>query len=107
MYFLAIPMTISGSLGALFFKKATSKTDKITQLLFSPYFYIGGCLYVIGAILNILLLRFVDYSIAYPMTAITYIWTALFSWKFLKEPLTKNKILGIFMICVGVFILTQ
>ncbi len=85
MLLLVIPMTISGALGAFFFKKAAAKTESIFSLLFCPAFYIGGFLYLLGALQNIILLRYVDYSIAYPMTAITYIWTVFFSYKLLQK----------------------
>lgn len=107
MYALILPMTLFGSLGAFFFKKAAAKTAGLFHLLRCPAFYFGGMLYVIGAVLNIVLLRYVDYSIAYPMTAVTYIWTALLAHFLLKERITTQKIYGILAIVVGVLFLSM
>jgi len=40
-----------------------------------------------------------------PLTSITYIWTMLVSYLALKEKITKNKIIGVILICVGAVLL--
>ena len=90
-----------------FFKKASAKTPKILSLFTNKEFYLGGIFYVSGAVLNILLLRYWEYSLLYPMTAITYIWTTLISHSLLGEKISKRALLGIMMICIGVVLLTQ
>lgn len=105
IYLLALPMTLLGALGAFSFKKATMKADGFLSLFFNKELYLGVVFYVSGALLNIVLLRYLQYSILYPMTAITYIWTALISHSLLGEKITKRVLLGITMICVGVVFL--
>ena len=107
MYRLAIPMTFLGAMGAYFFKKASVQVTNIRTLLRSKELYLGGLLYVISAVMNILLLRYLQYSILYPMTAITYIWTVIVSHNLLGEKISKKMILGITLICVSVIILTN
>lgn len=107
IYLLALPMTFLGALGAFFFKKAATKADGLLPLFINKEFYLGGTSYVSGAILNILLLRYLQYSILYPMTAITYIWTAMISHHLLGEKISKRALLGIVMICIGVVFLAR
>ncbi len=107
IYLLALPMTFLGALGAFFFKRAAMKVDGLLSLFTNRELYLGGTFYLSGAILNILLLRHLQYSILYPMTAITYIWTAMISHCLLGEKISKRALLGIVMICVGVGFLTR
>ena len=107
IYLLALPMTFLGALGAFFFKRVAMKVDGLLSLFTNNELYLGGMFYVSGAILNILLLRDLQYSILYPMTAITYIWTAMISHRLLGEKMSKRALLGVVMICVGVGFLAR
>ncbi len=97
-------MTLSGSLGAFFLKKGVSRMEKLSVLgmLKEKYLYFGGTFYVLGALLNIVLLRFLPYTIIYPITSVTYIWTLIISALFLKEKITWNKIVAVGCIVAGV-----
>lgn len=93
-------MTFIGSVASLFLKKA-SGTNGILELIKNMNLYIGGLLYLVSAILNIWLLKHVDYSIVLPLTALTYIWTMVLAMIFLKEKLTKGKLMGAALIIMG------
>ena len=105
IYFMALPMTFSGAMGAYFFKKTAVKVSGIMSLFTCADFYLGGLFYIVGSVINITLLRYVQYSILYPMTAFTYIWTAILSWRLLGETITKRAFGGIVMICIGLIFL--
>lgn len=98
-------MTFCGSLGGLFFKLASSINikDNSGQYLFR--FIIGAVFYGSGAILNIYVLKHLPYTIVYPLTSITYIWTLFISYFLLKENITWRKVVGLFFIILGSFIL--
>ena len=100
-------MTLCGSLGAFFFKQAAQKSQGLLGLFTVPTLYLGGCFYAVGALLNIVLLDMWEYSIVYPLTAITYVWTMVLSNRLLGERLTRHKLLGILLIFCGVVILTR
>ena len=70
-YIVLIIMTILGACGSFYLKKA-SDAKKIKILVITPAFYLGGLLYLISAILNIYILKFLDYSVVLPLTSITY-----------------------------------
>lgn len=99
---LLIVMTWMGSLGAFFLKKCSENMTGIMSILKSPQLYCGGILYGTGILLNIILLHYMDYSVLYPMGAITYIWSLLLSKYLLDERITKRKMLGIVCIITGV-----
>ena len=105
-YFFVLLMTLVGSLGAFYFKKSTADLSGVLSLLRVPSFYLGGFLYCLGALMNVVLLRYMDYTILYPMGAITYIWSLVISNRFLGEKVTGKKVLGVALICVGVILLT-
>ena len=100
-------MTLCGSLGALFFKRASGKRQGLVSLLRTPQLYLGGCFYGVGALLNIVLLNVWEYSIVYPLTAITYVWTLFLSNRLLGERLTRRKVLGVLLVFCGVVLLTR
>lgn len=104
-FLLCIAFTLVGAFGGYFFKKATSTSSTILKILFSPYLYIGGTFYVIGAILNIIVLKGLSYTVVLPLTSITYVWTIIISYFLLKEKISFKKILGIIFIIIGAIIL--
>lgn len=95
-----LALTLLGSFGGFFFKKSTKKTS-IFEILKSPFLYLGIGFYVLGAILNIIALKYLPYSVVLPITSITYIWTLILSYFFLKEGITKFKFAGVVMIIAG------
>lgn len=99
-YVILVLMTMMGSLASLFLKRAT-QADRFLKMLLSVHLYLGGGLYFLSALLNIYVLKYLDYSVVLPLTAITYLWTMFLSALVLKEKITGKKILGIVLILVG------
>lgn len=64
-------------------------------------FLCRGFLYLASALLNIYVLRYLDYSVVLPLTSFTYIWTMVFSYFILKEKITGKKIIGVALILAG------
>lgn len=93
-------MTFVGSIASLFLKKA-SGANGFLEMLKNINLYIGGGLYLTSAVLNIWVLRYLDYSVVLPLTSFTYIWTMVVSYLILKEKITKKKIGGVFFILLG------
>ena len=109
MVIVVLIMTVSGTFGALFFKKGIAKLKGINifSLIFVPEVYIGVAFYMIGAVTNIILLRYIPYTVLYPMTSLTYIWTMVVSYIVLKEKINKDKVMAIICIVIGVLILSM
>ena len=100
-YFLMLVMSFCGAFAGLFLKKGTDKFG--TKNFFTIWqLYLGGIFYAAGAVLNIYILHYIDYSVVMPMMSLTYIWTTVLSVTILKEQLTVRKILGLAFIVAGV-----
>lgn len=100
-------MTIMGAVASLFLKKASSSMDgksiieSVLNLLKTPSLYAGGILYLLASVLNIYVLRILDYSSVLPLSAFTYVWTMFLArWQF-GEKLTKRKMVGVFLVVFG------
>ncbi|WP_314837687.1 EamA family transporter [Solobacterium moorei] len=104
-YIVLLVMTMLGSVASLFLKKA-SGSNGFVDMLKNINLYIGGFLYVSSAVLNIWLLKILDYSVILPLTSLTYIWTMVLSYFILKEKITVKKILGICLVLIGAVIIS-
>ena len=101
LYFvLLMAMTLLGAFASLFLKKASSCSG-VCRVFTSLNFYIGGFLYLASAVLNIIVLRKLDYSLVLPLTSVTYVWTMIISYLILHEHISKKKISGIILIIIG------
>lgn len=102
----AFLMTAVGSFGALCFKYVTNRGERLNVkgLLSNKMLYLGGFLYVLASLFNVILLRYLDYSIVYPLSALTYIWTLFISRFILHEKINAFKITAVVLIIVGIIV---
>ena len=93
--------TFIGAIGTLLIKKGN---DEFSFLKFvkSKYFLIGIPLYVVSTVCYVLALRMEQLSIIYPLASMTFLWTTLFSVKYLGEKMNKWKYFGLSGIILGV-----
>ena len=103
---LIISFTLLGAVGSYCFKKAVSEVPTVKRIVLHPLLYFGGAFYFLSAILNIIALKYLPYTLVLPMTAITYIWTLIIAKYFLKEKVTKFKLTGIILIIIGVVLIS-
>lgn len=101
---LLLLMTMLGAVAGLFLKRA-SGSKNLLGIVKNPNLYLGGCFYLIAALLNVYVLRYLEYSIVLPLTSITYIWTMLVSYIVLKERITRKKVIGVSLIILGAVVL--
>lgn len=104
-FLVLLLMGFFASVASFFLKKSTVDGLDIKRLVFNPYLYLGGGLYVLSALMNLYLLKRLPYSIVVPLGSLTYIWTLWSAHKFLGEAVTKEKIIGICFILLGVYIM--
>lgn len=104
-YVLLIIFTLFGSLGGFFLKRATSSSAKTRGLLTNWNLYAGFGFYFLSAVINIIVLQMLPYSVVLPCSAITYIWSLYLSRKFLMEKVGLTKIAGVGMIIFGTIII--
>lgn len=99
-YVLILAMTLMGAVASIFFKRASS-SDGLIKLIMNANLYVGGGLYVASAVINIVVLRYLNYSVVLPLTSFTYIWTMILSYIILKEHISKKKVMGVTCIIIG------
>ncbi|HLC89121.1 MAG TPA: EamA family transporter [Candidatus Nanoarchaeia archaeon] len=93
--------SLIGASGTLIIKKGTNKFS-FFQLLKSKNLWMGLLLYCVSMIVYVLALSQERLSVIYPIASTAYIWTTLFSVKFLGEKMNPWKWLALSGIIVGV-----
>jgi len=80
---------------------------KLIQALMNP-FVIGGIgVYGSTTLIWLVVLSRIKLSVAYPMISLGYILSILFSWLLFKEDVPKIRVLGAFVICIGVYLVSM
>lgn len=106
-------MTIMGSVASLFLKQASDslKGKNIMEILINmlktPTLYAGGALYLIASVLNIYVLRVLDYSSVLPLSAFTYVWTMFLAKIRFGEKLTIRKMAGVLLVVIGAILVSR
>jgi drug/metabolite transporter (DMT)-like permease len=106
---------ILGSTGQILLKYGTTKLHRLqshqgfaSSLLdsfkgiFTPYVFLGFCVYAISAVLWIRILRQVNLSFAYPTIAISYIIVTIGSILIFHEKVSTVMAFGLLLIAAGV-----
>lgn len=76
----------------------------IIQALMNPHVLLGFSCYGISSILWLVAISKLPLSQAYPAISAGYILVVIASYFFFNEPMTLYKLLGITLICTGVFL---
>lgn len=106
LYFACLlVMTMLGSIASLFLKKASAENG-IFEMIKNKNLYVGAGLYLVSAVMNIWVLRYLDYSIVLPLTSLTYVWTLILSYMILREKITARKIIGVILILIGAILVS-
>ena len=77
------------------------------KVLTNIFLLSGMTCYAISILLWMVVLSRVNVSVAYPLLSIGYIVTAIMAYFLFGETLTLQKVAGIIVICIGVWLLTQ
>jgi multidrug transporter EmrE-like cation transporter len=91
-----------GSFGAVFLKVGSTRLRQGLRHILSLPLAAGVGMYLLSSVFFIAALRNGELSVLYPLVSLGYVWTLLWSNLFFKEPLTRYKFLGLFLILVGV-----
>jgi len=102
--FIAISL---GIIGQIIYKMGASKLSEfsLASTIFNPFFILGSIFYGISAILWFWSLRNLELSFAYPFLAISYVAIFVLGIIIFHEKLLLSKILGIFLIILGLIVL--
>jgi len=112
MLFLAIFSAIAGQ---LLMKVGMTQVGAITSvslasffhMIFNPLVFIGIASYGIGFIFYLFALSKLDQSFAYPMFALGYVIVPVFNWVVMHEPFSVTRLIGVFVILGGVWLISR
>jgi drug/metabolite transporter (DMT)-like permease len=82
-------------------------TPIMLKVAFSPLIIFGLFIYVFSVTIWLFVLSRVDASIAYPMTSLGYIVTAIAAYFILHEQLSATQMVGIGVIIIGVYLVAH
>ncbi|MBA3660847.1 MAG: 4-amino-4-deoxy-L-arabinose transferase [Gammaproteobacteria bacterium] len=78
-----------------------------TKVMLNPPIVTGLSLYVASVVVWLIVLSRVEVSLAYPMLSIGYIVNAVAAYYWFGESLSATRIVGIFIIMTGVYLLAR
>jgi multidrug transporter EmrE-like cation transporter len=76
-------------------------------LFFEWHIFTGLVCYVASVAVWLLVLSRTEVSVAYPMSSLGYIATAVAAWYLFNEPMTPTRVAGILVIIVGVYLVAR
>jgi multidrug transporter EmrE-like cation transporter len=95
-----------GSFGAVYLKLGAGRLHReISSILLNWRLVLGVALYLLSFVFYYLGVRNGDLSLLYPMVALGYVWTMMWSRWFFGEPITARKVGGLLLIVCGVVLL--
>ena len=95
-----------GSFGAVFLKKGAGLIHRdLRSIILNWQLALGIALYLFSFVFYFLGVREGELSVLYPMVALGYIWTMIWSHFVFAEPITRRKIGGLAMITGGILLL--
>lgn len=94
--------SVVGSFGAVFLKFGSATIGKSPLTFLNRNLFIGVALYLGSSVVYALGLKGGEVSVLYPMVSLGYIWTVVWSRIFFKETFTKQKMLGLGLVLLGV-----
>jgi drug/metabolite transporter (DMT)-like permease len=115
---LILGCVVVNSFGQLFLKKGMTSIGKIgfelgrlvptlSSAFSNGFVLLGFFLYGISALLWMVVLSRVDLSFAYPFVSLSYVMVILFSWLLLNENLPLIRVVGVLVICLGVYLVSR
>jgi drug/metabolite transporter (DMT)-like permease len=95
-----------GSFGAVLLKAGAVRLERNwVSLLGNWRLVVGAAVYLLSSLFYVRGIAHGELSVLYPLVAIGYLWTILWSRVFFGEPLTKIKFVAVFIILAGVAML--
>lgn len=81
--------------------------DSYLRIFLSPLVIIGILLYFFGVFFWLYALSKVELSFAFPFVSLSYVLVVFLSWFILGESISYLRWTGVFVICLGVFLISK
>lgn len=103
---LVLLASFIGSFAAVLLKSGAGRLHRQLRSLILNYRLAAGVgLYLLSSYFFVLGVREGELTVLYPMVALGYVWTLLWSRLFFGEPFTRSKFVGLGMILSGIVLL--
>ncbi len=100
---LVLAASFIGSFGAATLKHGANRLgSSVLDVFLSWRIVLGIALFLLSSVFYLLGLKHGSLTVLYPLVSLGYIWTLLWSRLFFREPFNRSKILGLFLILIGV-----
>jgi drug/metabolite transporter (DMT)-like permease len=100
---LVLAASFLGSIGAGFLKSgAVRLTGGLRCLVLNYRLALGIFFFCASSVLYVMGVRHGQLSVLYPLVSLSYIWAMIWSRIFLHERLSRNKLLGLSLILLGI-----
>jgi multidrug transporter EmrE-like cation transporter len=92
-----------GSFGAVFLKSGASRLQmNLKSIVTNWRLAFGIGMYLLSSVFFVFGIRKGELSVLYPLVALGYMWTVVWSRVFFGEPLTRSKFVAVGLILVGI-----
>lgn len=109
---------LGGALGQLILKRGMNSLGPLTlsisdlvptllKIALNPFVIVGLAIYVTSTVFWLTALSRVDLSFAYPFASLSYVIMLIASWQIFDESITPLRLLGTFIIVVGVLLISR
>ena len=103
---LVLMASFFGSFGAVLLKAGAGRLRfGLRYLVFNPRLAAGVALFLGSSYFFVLGVRHGELSVLYPLVSLGYVFTLLWSRLFFHEPFTRNKLLGLSLILLGIMLI--
>jgi drug/metabolite transporter (DMT)-like permease len=104
-YLLTLGIAVFTGVAHLLLKKGTVvSAEKHMKMYLHPLSIAAYVIFAIVAFLSIYAMKGLDLKVFFALNSLTYIFIPVLSFIFLKESVTRNKLIGIVLISIGVII---
>jgi drug/metabolite transporter (DMT)-like permease len=101
---LVLGASVVGSFGAVLLKMGAVRTTNGGVLSFlNSHLALGVALYLGSSVFYGMGIRNGQLSVLYPMVSLGYVWTLLWARLFFQEKFTRQKLIGLALVLLGVF----
>ena len=90
-----------------FTSNVNNTINLLQRALSNPVVITGFLCYGISALSWLIVLSRVELSYAYPMVSLGYVLVVLLSWIIFKENVTLLRLIGVVIVCFGVFLIAR
>ncbi len=99
---LVLAATLIGSFGAVFLKLGAARISGSVLSFANSRLLLGVTLYLASSVFYAFAVKRAPLSVVYPMVSLSNVWALIWSRWFFKEPLTREKYIGLALILLGV-----